>query len=112
MTFHQTIRSRLLIRSISSSSTPKAVSSKRSTASGALPPPKLDYEALAHTDQTANAAHRNAPVPDRTFLAIRRDLDAWRTTTRGADDLRAKQARAGEAVRVAKSAEGEFLFAI
>ena len=82
-------------------------SSKRSTASGALPPPKLDYAALAQPDQYLNANHRNASIPDKVFTAIRRDLDAWRITTRGADDLRARQARAGEAVRMAKSAEGK-----
>ncbi|KAF8595252.1 seryl-tRNA synthetase [Ceratobasidium sp. AG-I] len=98
----------LFVRSASSltaSLSKKNLLPKRSTASGALPPPKLDYAALAHPDQLINATHRNVSISEKVFTGIRRDLDAWRTTTRGADDLRAKQAKAGEAVRTAKSTE-------
>ncbi|QRV97209.1 threonyl-tRNA synthetase [Ceratobasidium sp. AG-Ba] len=78
---------------------------KRSNVSGVLPAPKLDYDALIQPDQLTNAARRNASVPERSFLAIRRDLDAWRATTRNADSMRAQQSRTSEEVRKASSDE-------
>ncbi|KAG9092697.1 Serine--tRNA ligase, mitochondrial [Ceratobasidium sp. UAMH 11750] len=97
---------RLFLRPLSTSSPRlKADNSKRSTSSGVLQPPKLDYDVLVHPSQATNAAQRNAPIPERTFVAIRRDLEAWRATTRNADALRAQQAKIGEEVRTTKSEE-------
>ncbi|CAE6459042.1 unnamed protein product [Rhizoctonia solani] len=78
---------------------------KRTTSSGALSSPKLNYEDLIHVDQASNAKNRNVTLPERTFAALRRDLDAWKSTTRGVDDLRAKQSHAGNAVRIAATPE-------
>ncbi|KAG8747980.1 Serine--tRNA ligase, mitochondrial, partial [Ceratobasidium sp. 428] len=95
-----------LLRALSISSTRlRTEKAKRSTGSGILPLPKLDYDFLGYSEQETNAALRNAPVPARTFAAIRRDLDAWKSTTRNADSLRAQQTVAGETVRNAKSDE-------
>ncbi|CAE6386193.1 unnamed protein product [Rhizoctonia solani] len=74
---------------------------KRSTSSGILPPPKLNYEDLIHASQAANAKDRNVNLPERTFEALRRDLNAWKTTARSADDLRARQSHTGDSVRTA-----------
>ncbi|KAG8688297.1 Serine--tRNA ligase, mitochondrial [Ceratobasidium sp. 423] len=95
----------LLVRSHSV----KSGSPKRSTSSGFLPPPKLNYEDLVHEDQASNAKNRNVNLPERTFVALRRDLDAWKTTTRSADELRARQSHIGEGVRTAVSLEGELI---
>ncbi|CAE6498904.1 unnamed protein product [Rhizoctonia solani] len=92
---------RLLTRSYSA----KSASPKRSTSSGALPLPKLNYEDLIQADQASNAKNRNVNLPERTFVALRRDLDAWKTTTRGVDELRARQSHVGEAVRAAATPE-------
>ncbi|CAE6409042.1 unnamed protein product [Rhizoctonia solani] len=78
---------------------------KRSTSSGLLPPPKLNYEYLIRTDQASNAKDRHVTLPERTFVALRRDLDAWKITTRSADDLRSKQSHVGDGVRTAKTPE-------
>ncbi|CUA75528.1 seryl-tRNA synthetase [Rhizoctonia solani] len=79
----------------------KLASPKRSTSSGSLPPPKLNYEDLTHADQASNAKSRNVILPEQTFSALRRDLEAWKSTTRGVDELRTKQSHIGEAVRTA-----------
>ncbi|KAB5588236.1 Seryl-tRNA synthetase [Ceratobasidium theobromae] len=96
---------RRLIQSYSSK--PNALS-KRPVSSGILPPPKLNYEDLIHPSQPMNAKHRNANVPERTFVALRRDLNAWRTTNREADELRARQSAVGETIRTPLSPEGQY----
>ncbi|CAE6343252.1 unnamed protein product [Rhizoctonia solani] len=83
----------------------KLASPKRSTSSGSLPPPKLNYENLIHADQASNAKSRNVILPEQTFLALRRDLEAWKTTTRGVDELRTRQSHIGETVRTAMTPE-------
>ncbi|KAJ1301829.1 hypothetical protein OPQ81_009057 [Rhizoctonia solani] len=83
----------------------KSASPKRSTSSGLIPPPKLNYEDLTHADQAANAKSRNVTLPKQTFVALRRDLDAWKQTTRETDELRARQSHIGEAVRMAVTPE-------
>ncbi|KAF8749035.1 seryl-tRNA synthetase [Rhizoctonia solani] len=90
---------KLLFRAYSVKHTPP----KRSTSSGILPPPKLNYEDLVHADQVTNAKDRNVNLPERTFEALRRDLEAWKTTTRAADDLRARQSHIGNSVRTAET---------
>ncbi|CCO35026.1 seryl-tRNA synthetase [Rhizoctonia solani AG-1 IB] len=78
---------------------------RRSTSSGILPPPKLNYEYLVHPSQAINAKDRNVNLPERTFDALQRDLNAWKTTTRSADELRARQSHIGDSVRVAATPE-------
>ncbi|CAE6358363.1 unnamed protein product [Rhizoctonia solani] len=92
---------KLLFRAYSVKPTPP----KRSTSSGTLPPPKLNYEDLVHADQVTNAKDRNVNLPERTFEALRRDLEAWKTTTRAADNLRARQSHIGNSVRSAETPE-------
>ncbi|CAE6443843.1 unnamed protein product [Rhizoctonia solani] len=78
---------------------------RRPIPSGLLPPPKLNYEGLIHTDQASNANNRNVNLSERTFVALQRDLDARKTTTRGADELCARQLHVGEAARLASTPE-------
>ncbi|KAF8756142.1 seryl-tRNA Hypothetical protein, partial [Rhizoctonia solani] len=70
--------------------------------------PKLNYEDLVHADQVTNAKDRNVNLPERTFEALRRDLEAWKTTTRAADNLRARQSHIGNSVRSAETPEVQF----
>ncbi|CAE7196406.1 unnamed protein product [Rhizoctonia solani] len=80
-------------------------SSKRSTSPGFLPPPKLNYEDLVHPDQASNAKNRNVMLPERTWVALRSDLDAWKIATRAEYELSAGHSRVGETVRTTSAPE-------